>query len=57
MFKSINPATGVQIAAYPELSKEEVDAKLEKAVSAFQFWRQTDVQERADLLGRNRRLL
>jgi succinate-semialdehyde dehydrogenase/glutarate-semialdehyde dehydrogenase len=52
MFKSVNPATGEAIATYPELTEEEVGAKLETAVRAFSHWRTTEVAERAALLGR-----
>ena len=52
MLKSVNPATGEEIASYDELSKDEVNAKLDKAIFAFHAWRETPVQERAALLGR-----
>ncbi len=52
MFKSVNPATGEEIATYPELSAAEVDAKLDKAVAAFRTWRTTDLAERSALLNR-----
>lgn len=52
MFKSVNPATGDEIATYPELTKEEVGAKLDKAVRAFAHWRTTEIAERTALLGR-----
>uniref|UniRef100_UPI00286A4E74 aldehyde dehydrogenase family protein n=1 Tax=Phenylobacterium sp. TaxID=1871053 RepID=UPI00286A4E74 len=52
MFKSVNPATGEEIATYPELSAEEVDAKLDMAVAAFRQWRTTDLAERSALLNR-----
>ena len=52
MFRSVNPATGEEIATYPELSAAEVDAKLDKAMAAFRSWRLTDYAERTALLGR-----
>jgi succinate-semialdehyde dehydrogenase/glutarate-semialdehyde dehydrogenase len=52
MFRSVNPATGEEIATYPELSGAEVDAKLDKAVAAFRRWRTTPLSERTELLGR-----
>ncbi len=52
MFRSVNPATGEVFATYPELSKAEVDAKLDKAMSAFRSWRKTGLAERTGLLGR-----
>lgn len=52
MFKSINPATGQQIATYPELSDAEVEAKLALAAQTYDRWRITAIAERADLLRR-----
>jgi succinate-semialdehyde dehydrogenase/glutarate-semialdehyde dehydrogenase len=52
MFRSVNPATGEEIATYPELSAAEIDAKLDKAVAAFRAWRTTDYAERTELLSR-----
>jgi len=34
MFNSVNPATGDEIAASPELTEAELDAKLVKAAAA-----------------------
>ncbi|HEY1857869.1 NAD-dependent succinate-semialdehyde dehydrogenase [Acidocella sp.] len=52
MFKSINPATGQEIATYPELSKTEIAQKLDAAMAAFQGWSRTHPAERAQLLSR-----
>jgi succinate-semialdehyde dehydrogenase / glutarate-semialdehyde dehydrogenase len=52
MFRSTNPATGEVFATYPELSKDEVGAKLDKAVSAFRSWRETALTERTALLSK-----
>ncbi len=52
MFKSVNPATGQQIATYPELTKAQVDARLNAAVDAFRHWRTTAIAERTALLNR-----
>jgi succinate-semialdehyde dehydrogenase/glutarate-semialdehyde dehydrogenase len=52
MFRSVNPATGEEIATYPELSSAEVDAKLDTAMAAFRRWRLTGLSERTALLGR-----
>ncbi|MGB8634124.1 MAG: aldehyde dehydrogenase family protein, partial [Rhodanobacteraceae bacterium] len=52
MLTSTNPATGKQIATYPELSKEQIDSKLDTAVAAFRRWRVTPIKERTDLLRR-----
>ncbi len=50
MFRSVNPATGEEIASYPELTGAEVDAKLDEAVAAFKRWRETDIPTRTALL-------
>ncbi|UAK25246.1 NAD-dependent succinate-semialdehyde dehydrogenase [Sphingomonas nostoxanthinifaciens] len=50
MFTSVNPATGEDIATYAELSKAEVDSKLDRAVAAYRQWRETPLAARADLL-------
>lgn len=52
MFTSTNPATGEQIATYAELTPDQVDAKLDKAVGAYRLWRETDLAERTALLSR-----
>jgi succinate-semialdehyde dehydrogenase/glutarate-semialdehyde dehydrogenase len=52
MFRSINPATGEEIATYPELTRAEIDAKLDQAVATFRHWRDTPITERAALLER-----
>ncbi|MBA3676242.1 MAG: NAD-dependent succinate-semialdehyde dehydrogenase [Sphingosinicella sp.] len=50
MFKSVNPATGVQIASYEELTPSEIEAKLAAAAAAFVSWRETPLIERVALL-------
>lgn len=50
MFKSVNPATGAQIATYPELSADEVEARITAATTAYAKWRETDMKTRTDLL-------
>ena len=52
MFRSVNPATGEDLATYPELSAGEIDAKLDLAATAFRSWRVVPVAERAGLLAR-----
>jgi succinate-semialdehyde dehydrogenase/glutarate-semialdehyde dehydrogenase len=52
MLRSVNPATGEEIAARDELSPAEIDAKVDKAVTAFRRWRASDLSERAALLSR-----
>ena len=50
MFRSINPATGDEIATYPELTADEVEAKIARAVERFATWRFTPVPDRTALL-------
>jgi len=52
MLRSINPATGDEIAARAELTALEIESKLEKAISAFSIWRKTTLDERTQLLGK-----
>ncbi len=52
MFRSVNPATGEELAAYPELNETELDARLQKAMSAFRLWRTTDLADRSLLLAK-----
>ena len=52
MFTSTNPATGDVLATYEELTKAEIEAKLDKAMVAYRVWRQSGLGERSALLGR-----
>ena len=52
MFRSINPATGDQIATYPELTADEVEARIVRAAERFAMWRFTPVTDRTALLDR-----
>lgn len=52
MLRSVNPATGEEIAVHHELTPAEIDAKLEAASSAFAAWRRSRPEERAALLAR-----
>jgi len=52
MFKSVNPATGQEVASYPELTPEELEQKLASAQAAFLRWRRTEIAERTALLNR-----
>ena len=48
--KSINPANGEEIAAYKEMSTDEVDGILTSANDAFNSWRKTSFSIRSELL-------
>jgi succinate-semialdehyde dehydrogenase/glutarate-semialdehyde dehydrogenase len=52
MFRSVNPATGEEIAAYPELTPGEIEAKVAKAATAYRHWRTTSYEQRTALLAR-----
>ena len=51
-FKSINPATGVELAEFPALSAAEIEASLVRAADAAPRWRFTDVSERLAVVAR-----
>ena len=51
-FKSINPATGRQIATYEEADPGEVERLLTESNECFHSWRLTSYAERASLLTR-----
>jgi succinate-semialdehyde dehydrogenase/glutarate-semialdehyde dehydrogenase len=50
MMKSTNPATGADITTHRELSREEINGKLDQAVTAYHAWRKTGLDERTALL-------
>jgi succinate-semialdehyde dehydrogenase/glutarate-semialdehyde dehydrogenase len=52
MMRSVNPATGEEIATFAELTAQEIDARVGKAAAAFAHWRHSAPFERAELLSR-----
>jgi succinate-semialdehyde dehydrogenase/glutarate-semialdehyde dehydrogenase len=52
MFRSVNPATGEELATYPELTPDQIEAKVAKAAAAYRHWRTTPLDERTALLSR-----
>lgn len=52
MFRSINPATGEELATYPLHSAEEVEGLLNSARSAQRSWRKRPIEERAAIAAR-----
>ncbi len=50
--KSINPATGEVLKAFEEMSPQEIESRIAAAHAAFQRWRTTPAQKRAELLRR-----
>ena len=49
---TVNPATGETVRTFDALSDHDVNARLERAVAAFQRWRATPVAERAAIIAR-----
>ncbi len=47
---TINPATGVELARYPVMSPEEIDAALDRAAAAQRVWAGVDFTQRAQIL-------
>lgn len=52
LVKVVNPATGKVFETFPITTKEQVNAKVEKAREAFTTWSRLDVAERAAYLQR-----
>ena len=50
MFRSVNPATGEEIATYAELTAGELEAKVAAAQKTYREWRETPIATRAALL-------
>jgi succinate-semialdehyde dehydrogenase/glutarate-semialdehyde dehydrogenase len=48
--EATNPATGEQIAVYEEHDDVDVEAKLERAQSTFEDWKDVSLREREELL-------
>ncbi|WP_066555896.1 NAD-dependent succinate-semialdehyde dehydrogenase [Croceicoccus bisphenolivorans] len=51
-YQLTNPANGAVIAELPRCKEAETDAAIEAAERAFQSWRRTSAQHRADILRR-----
>ncbi len=52
LVKVVNPTTGKVFETFPITTKEQVDAKVEKARKAFRTWSHLDIDERAAYLQR-----
>ena len=48
--KSINPATGEEIATHEEMTQAQIDAALDRAEATFAIWRDTPIEDRTALL-------
>lgn len=53
----LNPATGELLAVVPISTKEEVDAAVQAAASAFETWKELEVPKRARILFKYQQLL
>ena len=52
---TVNPATGAELARYPAMSREQIDAALDAAAAAQRAWAGVDFTVRArDPAGRRR---
>jgi succinate-semialdehyde dehydrogenase/glutarate-semialdehyde dehydrogenase len=54
---SINPATGQTIRTFSPISEQELEAKLQRAVDAYERHRQTPLRERTRMLSRAAEIL
>src|SRR3954468_9670691 len=54
---SINPATGQTIRTFSPISDQELEAKLQRAVDAYERHRQTPIRERTRMLSRAAEIL
>ncbi len=52
MLRSVNPATGAEIARHAVHTRADVDRRLDRATDAAARWAQTPVRERSDALRR-----
>ncbi|MGW8203080.1 NAD-dependent succinate-semialdehyde dehydrogenase [Sphingomonas bisphenolicum] len=50
MMKSINPATGEEIATHEQFTEAQIDAALDQATATFATWRTTPIADRVALL-------
>ena len=50
--QTVNPNTNKTLKSFEEMTEKTVDAKLAKAQTAFNDWKETSYQQRADLLHR-----
>lgn len=48
--KSVNPATGEQVAEHPEMSPKQIKEIIQSSHEAFLAWRQTDYDHRSKLM-------
>lgn len=50
IFKSVNPYNNAELASYEALTKEELNAKLDNAQTAFKSWSKVALSERIELI-------
>ena len=54
---TVNPATGEEVKTFEELTEEQVDEKIQRAADTFREYRQTSLEERAEMLVRAAEIL
>lgn len=56
-YRSANPYTGEVLATFETLTDDQLEAKLQKAQKAYEFWRKTSFEERAAILHKAAQLM
>lgn len=56
-FTAINPATEEVIASYPAHTREEIEAAISAAATAFKSWRSTPFKDRGEMMTRAAQIL
>ena len=54
-YTTIDPATGEQLAQYPEISDAELDDLIARSAAAYRSWRTTPLDQRRAVLDPGRR--
>jgi succinate-semialdehyde dehydrogenase/glutarate-semialdehyde dehydrogenase len=49
-YKTVNPYTGKEVKSFDEISKQELDRKLQEASSCFKTWRKTNFEDRKKIV-------
>lgn len=49
-YKTVNPYTGKEVKSFDEISKQELDGKLQEASSCFETWRKTNFEDRKKIV-------
>ncbi len=49
-YKTVNPYTGETLKSFDEITKEDLDNKLDQAAACFESWRKTSFQDRKKII-------